>query len=39
MEDLTQMNGKKRSEVKRSSSNHGTRPSGKLKAKTNLDLD
>jgi len=28
MEDLTQMNSKKRSEVKRSSSNHGSRPSG-----------
>ena len=30
MEDLTQMNSKKRSEVKRSSSNHGSRPSGML---------
>ena len=28
LEDLTQMNSKKRSEVKRSSSNHGSRPSG-----------
>lgn len=28
MEDLTQMSSKKRNEVKRSSSNHGTRPSG-----------
>ena len=30
MEDLTQMNSKTRNEVKRSSSNHGTRPSGKI---------
>merc|ERR1711983_642939 len=28
LEDLTQMSNKKRNEVKRSSSNHGTRPSG-----------
>jgi hypothetical protein len=28
MEDLTDMDGRKRNEVKRSSSNHGTRPSG-----------
>ena len=30
LEDLTKMTSKKRSEVKRSSSNHGTRPSGML---------
>ena len=29
LEDLTKMSNKKRNEVKRSSSNHGTRPSGK----------
>ena len=30
LEDLTKMSNKKRSEVKRSSSNHGTRPSGNI---------
>ena len=30
LEDLTQMTSKKRSEVKRSSSNHGSRPSGTI---------
>ena len=30
LEDLTQMSNKKRNEVKRSSSNHGTRPSGNI---------